>query len=39
MAQAEIDSGQFPPAITLARSIVSSQQQEITTMQGMLKTL
>jgi uncharacterized protein (DUF305 family) len=39
MAQAEIGSGQFPPAITLARSIVSSQQQEITTMQGMLETL
>jgi uncharacterized protein (DUF305 family) len=39
MAQTEIDSGQFPQAITLARSIVSSQQQEITTMQGMLATL
>ena len=36
MAKTEIDSGQFPHAITLARSIVSSQQQEITTMQGML---
>jgi uncharacterized protein (DUF305 family) len=39
MGQTEIDSGQFPQAITLARSIVSSQQQEITTMQGMLATL
>jgi len=36
MAKTEIGSGQFPQAITLARSIVSSQQQEITTMQGML---
>jgi uncharacterized protein (DUF305 family) len=36
MATTEIGSGQFPQAITLARSIVSSQQQEITTMQGML---
>jgi uncharacterized protein (DUF305 family) len=39
MAQTEIDSGQFPPAITLAHSIVTSQQQEITTMQGMLDAL
>jgi uncharacterized protein (DUF305 family) len=39
MGQTEIDSGQFPQAITLARSIVSSQEQEITTMQGMLAAL
>lgn len=39
MAQNEIDSGQFPPAVALARSILSTQQQEITTMQGMLDAL
>ena len=39
MAQQEIDGGQFPAAIALARSIVSSQQQEITDMQGMLDAL
>ncbi|MGA5466736.1 DUF305 domain-containing protein [Mycobacterium sp. NPDC050041] len=38
MAQQEIDSGQFPAAVDMARAIVSSQQQEITTMQGLLKT-
>lgn len=36
MAQQEIDTGQFPQAVGLARNIVSSQQKEITTMQGML---
>lgn len=36
MAQQEIDSGQFPAAVDMARTIVSSQQQEITTMQGLL---
>jgi uncharacterized protein (DUF305 family) len=39
MAQQEIDKGQFPAAVTLARSIVSSQQQEITTMKAMLDSL
>ena len=39
MAQQEIDGGQFPAAIALARSIESSQQQEITDMQGMLDAL
>ncbi len=39
MAQNEINAGQFPPAIALARSIVTSQQQEITTMQNILSTL
>lgn len=39
MAQTEIDSGQSPPAITLARSIIDTQQKEITTMQGILASL
>lgn len=39
MAQAEIDSGQSLPAITLARSIIDTQQKEITTMQGILASL
>lgn len=39
MAQQEIDAGQFPAAIELARSIVSTQQQEITTMEQMLESL
>jgi uncharacterized protein (DUF305 family) len=36
MAQQEIDTGQFPATVELARSIVTSQQAEIVTMQGML---
>ncbi|MFI5506212.1 DUF305 domain-containing protein [Mycobacterium sp. NPDC051804] len=36
MAQQEIDNGQFPAAMEMARNIVSSQQAEIDTMQGML---
>jgi len=36
MAQQEIDDGQFPAAVEMARNIVSSQQAEIDTMQGML---
>lgn len=39
MAKEEIDIGQFPAAVTMARSIVTSQQQEITTMKGMLDSL
>lgn len=39
MAQNEINAGQFPPAIAMARSIVTSQQQEITTMQNILSTM
>ena len=39
MAQTEIDSGQSHPAITLARSIIDTQQKEITTMQGILASL
>lgn len=36
MAQQEIDNGQFPAAVEMARNIVTSQQAEIDTMQGML---
>lgn len=39
MAQTELNSGQFSPAVELARSIVSSQQKEIDTMQQMLGSL
>ncbi|OBK71002.1 DUF305 domain-containing protein [Mycobacterium sp. 1274761.0] len=39
MAQAEIADGQFGPAIDLARSIATTQQQEIDTMKGILATL
>lgn len=39
MAQTEIDSGQFPEAVQMARSIVTSQQQEITTMQGLVDSM
>ena len=39
MAQTEIDSGQSHPAVTLARSIIDTQQKEINTMQGVLATL
>lgn len=36
MAQEEIEIGQFPAAVEMAEAIVSSQQAEIDTMQGML---
>ncbi len=39
MAQTEVDTGQFPPAVEMARSIITSQQQEIDTMQQMLGSL
>jgi uncharacterized protein (DUF305 family) len=39
MAQDEIKSGQYPPAVALAHSIVTNHQQEITTMQGILASL
>jgi uncharacterized protein (DUF305 family) len=39
MAQQEIDKGQFPAAAALAHSIVSTQQKEITTMNGLLDSL
>lgn len=39
MAQSEISDGSFAPAVELARSIVTTQQQEIDTMKGILATL
>jgi uncharacterized protein (DUF305 family) len=39
MAQDEIKSGQYPPAVALANSIVTNHQQENTTMQGILASL
>ncbi|MCV7075771.1 DUF305 domain-containing protein [Mycobacterium szulgai] len=39
MAQNEIKSGQYSPAIGLAHSVVTNQQQEITTMQTILNSL
>ena len=36
MAQQEIDNGQFPAALDMARNIVSSQQAEIDEMQTLL---
>jgi uncharacterized protein (DUF305 family) len=39
MAQTEIKDGQYPPAVEMAHAIVTSQQQEIDTMKGMLATL
>lgn len=39
MAQHEIHSGQYSPAITLAQSVVTNQQQEINTMQTILSSL
>ena len=39
MAQTEIDSGQYPDAVAMARSIADTQQQEIITMQNLLASL
>jgi uncharacterized protein (DUF305 family) len=39
MAQTEITSGKNPDAVALARSIVDSQQKEITTIKGLLAKL
>lgn len=39
MAQTEITSGRFQPAITLAQSIVTSQQKEIDDMKAILATM
>jgi len=39
MAQTEIDTGQNPDAVAMARSIVDTQQQEITTMENILASL
>src|SRR6478735_5552910 len=38
MAQTEIKDGQYPAAVAMAHSIVTSQQQEIDTMKGILAT-
>lgn len=39
MAQNEVDNGQFPDGVALAKSMVSSQQKEIDTMNEILKSL
>jgi uncharacterized protein (DUF305 family) len=39
MAQNEIKDGQYPPAIEMAHAIVTTQQQEIDTMKGILASL
>ncbi len=39
MAQTEIKDGQYPPAVEMARAIVTTQQQEIDTMKGLLASL
>lgn len=39
MAQDEINKGEFPDAIALAKSILSSQQKEIDTMNQILNSL
>ena len=39
MAQNEIKDGQYPAAVTMANAIVTTQQQEIDTMKGILATL
>jgi uncharacterized protein (DUF305 family) len=39
MAEDEIKDGQYPPAVALAHSISSREQQENTTMQGILDSI
>jgi uncharacterized protein (DUF305 family) len=39
MAQSEIKDGQYPPAVEMARTIVTTQQKEIDTMNGILASL
>ncbi len=39
MAQTEVASGQYPEAIAMAETIISTQNQEITTMEAILATL
>jgi uncharacterized protein (DUF305 family) len=39
MAQDEIKTGQYAPAVAMARSIVTSQQRQIDEMQGILASL
>jgi len=36
LAQSEINSGQYPPAVAMAHSIATAEQQEVNTMQGIL---
>ena len=36
LAQSEINSGQYPPAVAMAHSIATTEQQEVNTMQGIL---
>ena len=36
LAQSEIDSGQYSPAVAMAHSIATSEQQEVNSMQGIL---
>ena len=36
LAQSEIDSGQYPPAVAMAHSIATAEQQEVYTMQVIL---
>lgn len=38
MAHTEIDAGQFQPAVAMAKSIATGQQQEIADMQDILRT-
>jgi uncharacterized protein (DUF305 family) len=39
VAQTEIEEGQYPLAVVMARSIASTQQQEIDTINGILASL
>ena len=39
MGTDEIKNGQYPPAVSMAQSIVTGQQREITEMQGILASL
>jgi uncharacterized protein (DUF305 family) len=39
MGQQEIDTGRYPDAVSMAQSIVTSQQEEIKTMQDLLNSL
>jgi uncharacterized protein (DUF305 family) len=39
MARTEIDTGQNPDAVAMARSIADTQQREITTMENILSSL
>ena len=39
VVQTEIEEGQSPPAVAMARSIITTQQQEIDTMKGVLASL